>query len=421
MKSGDATYFSLYLRPRNRASDRAGRREIIIMAGSRRSPAEMDMRDYSLKRIFLAGLLVLGLAMTSAAQAPERYFDTAAKDGNVRLAVFNPEAFNIRALAALRKNGILDIPNLTVVGVYHVKQTDDLVEARKYVAENAIDWVKFHVLTAEIGPADLYRKNAFTPEFEQIVRLADGVIFFGGPDIMPSVFGRKTNLLTGIEDPYRHYLELSAVFHLLGGSQDEAFKPLLEARPDFPVLGICLGFQTLNVGTGGTLIQDIWAEVYRKPYVEDAIALGPEQWHNNPYRKLYPLDKLMGYNFHSLELGAQGKFVKTMGFKFTDHPRILSSHHQALDTLGKDLFVVATSRDMSIVEAVEHRRFPNVLGVQFHPEHPMLWDTKLQFRQRPGDPLTSYNAILAGTPPSLEFNQAIWRWFAGRLVESHGD
>jgi hypothetical protein len=65
MKSGDATYFSLYLRPRNRASDCAGRREIIIMAGSRRSPAEMDMRDYSLKRIFFAGLLVLGLAMTS--------------------------------------------------------------------------------------------------------------------------------------------------------------------------------------------------------------------------------------------------------------------------------------------------------------------------------------------------------------------
>jgi hypothetical protein len=34
--------------------------------------------------------------------------------------------------------------------------------------------------------------------------------------------------------------------------------------------------------------------------------------------------------------------------------------------------------------------------------------------------LTSYRAILEGTPPSLEFNKAIWKWFASRLVESRG-
>ena len=32
---------------------------------------------------------------------------------------------------------------------------------------------------------------------------------------------------------------------------------------------------------------------------------------------------------------------------------------------------------------------------------------------------TSFLAILEGTPPSVEFNKGIWRWFAGRLVESH--
>jgi len=379
------------------------------------------MREHTLKKALLSGLLVLALGLSLAAQAPERYLDRVTPgDSNVRLVVFNPETFNIRALAALRKNGVLDIPRLTVIGVYHVKQTDDFAGARKYVAENNLDWFKFHVVSAEIGPEDIYRKNACVPEFEKIVRKADGVIFFGGPDIVPSVYGRKTNLLTGIEDPYRHYLELSAVFYFLGGSQDAAFKPLLDARPGFPVLGICLGFQSLNVGTGGTLIQDIWAEFYGKPYVEDVIALGPEQWHNNPYRKLYPLDKLMGYNFHSLELGAGSKFVKVLGFKVTDHPRILSSHHQAVDTLGKGLVITATSRDGKIVEAVEHKKFANVLGVQFHPEHPMLWDTEPRFRQKPGDPLTSYNAILTGTPPSLEFNKGVWKWFAGRLVESHG-
>jgi putative glutamine amidotransferase len=373
----------------------------------------------SLRILFLA-LVAAGSAAAQTPPGADRFLDgVAAPDGNVRLVVFNPETFNIRALAALRKNGILDIPNLTVIGVYHARQTDDFAAARKYIAENAIDWVKFHVISADIGPADLYRRNALTPEFEKIVRKADGVIFFGGPDILPSLYGRKTSLLTGIEDPYRHYLELSAVFHLLGGSQDPGFKPLLDGRPGFPILGICLGFQTLNVGAGGTLFQDIWAEVYGKTTVEDVIALGPEQWHSNPYRKLDPLDKLDGAYFHSLELGAASKFCRLMGFRTTDHPRIRSSHHQAVDRLGAGFVVTATSRDGKIAEAIEHRKYPNVLGIQFHPEHPMLWDAEPRIRHTPDEPLTSFHAILTGTPPSLEFNKGIWKWFAGRLAASH--
>jgi putative glutamine amidotransferase len=365
--------------------------------------------------------LTLAAALPLAAQAPDRYLDQiSVNDTDVRLVVFNPEPFNIRALEALRKNGIIDIPNLTVIGVYHVKQTGRFDESRKYVEEKKLGWFKFHEITAEISEPAVFKKNACTPEFEAIVRKTDGAIFFGGPDIPPSVYAKKTNLLTEITDPFRHYLELSAVFHFLGGSQDAAFKPLLDSRPRFPVLGICLGFQTLNVGTGGTLVQDIWAEVYGKTTVEDAIALGPEQWHNNPYRLLYPLDKLMGYNFHTIELDERSVFCSAMGFKTTDHPRILSSHHQAVEQLGKGLFAIATSRDGKIIEAMEHKKYPNVLGVQFHPENRLLWDTELRIRQKPGDPLTSYNAILTGTPPSLEFNKAIWKWFAARLVESHG-
>jgi len=371
----------------------------------------------------VAAVLVLAAAMPLACQTPDpdRYLDGApARDASVRLVIFNPETFNIRALATLRKSGVIDIPGLTVVGVYHERQTGNFAESRKYVEENKLDWFKFHVVRAEISEPVLFKKNACTPEFEQIVKKSDGVIFFGGPDIPPSVFGEKTLLLTSISDPYRHYLESSAVFHFLGGSQDEKFAALLEGRPGFPVLGICLGFQTLNVGTGGTLVQDIWTETYGKSTVEEIIALGPEQWHNNPYRFLFPLDKLMGYNFHSLQLGDNGLFVKAMGFKSSDHPRILSSHHQALEKMGQGLVAIASSRDGRIVEAVEHKKYPNVLGIQFHPEHPLLFDAEPRHRQKPGDAPTSYLAILEGTPPSVEFNKGIWRWFAGRLVESHG-
>jgi putative glutamine amidotransferase len=381
----------------------------------------MSMRESALKKVLLSGLLVLALGLSLAAQAPDRYLDSVtAADTSTRLVAFDPALVRIEALAGLVQNKILDIPNLTIIGVYHIKQTGNFTAAKKFVTENGLRWFKFHVVSAEIGESEVFRKNACTPEFEQIARKADGVIFMGGPDIPPSIFGDRTSLLTSIEDPYRHYLELSAVFHFLGGSQDEAFKPLLEARPGFPVLGICLGFQSLNVGTGGTLIQDIWTEVYGTPTVEDAIALGPERWHNNPYRKLLPLDGIIEQNFHTLELGGNSKFVMAMDFKTTDHPRVLSSHHQAIKKLGKGLLVVATSRDGKIIEAAEHNKYPNVLGIQFHPENYRLWKTEPRYRQKPGDPLTSYNAILAGAPPSLEFNKAIWKWFGGRLVESHG-
>jgi len=384
----------------------------------RRNPAPKSRRFPILA---LAVVLALAVAFPLAAQAPDRYLDIAPdRDGSVRLVIFNPETFNIRALTTLRKNGTINIPNLIVIGVYHIKQIGNFVESRELVKEANLDWFKFHEVSAEISEPVLFKKNACTPEFEQIVKKTDGVIFFGGPDIPPSVFGEKTNLLTEISDPYRHWFEVSAVFHLLGGFQDEKFVPLLEARPGFPVLGICLGFQTLNIGTGGTLVQDIWSEVYAKTTVEDVIALGPEQWHNNPYQLLFPLDNLIGQNFHSLQLGNGSLFVKAMGFQLSDHPRVRSSHHQAVEKVGKGLVAVASSRDGKVVEAVEHKKYPNVLGVQFHPEHPLLFDAEPRVRQKPGDTPTSFLAILEGTPPSVEFNKKIWSCFAGKLIESHG-
>ncbi len=94
-------------------------------------------------------LSVLAAAFPLGGQTPaaasERYLDSAPdKDGSVRLAIFNPELFNIRALVELRKLGILDIPNLVVVGVFHTKQADDFAASRKYVADNGLDWFKFH-------------------------------------------------------------------------------------------------------------------------------------------------------------------------------------------------------------------------------------------------------------------------------------
>jgi putative glutamine amidotransferase len=373
------------------------------------------------KRTLLIVLCAFIFAASIPAGGGQRFFDGATADHReTQLTVFYPSVGTIRAVAALRKMGFLEAPDLVVIGVYHERETTRYEESRKYVAENGLSWFRFHPVSAEITEDALFRRNACTPEFVKIFAGSDGIIFFGGPDIPPSTYGEKTNLLTEIEDPFRHYFELSAIFHLLGGLQDRAFKGLLETRPAFPVLGICLGCQSLNVGTGGTLIQDIWSEVYGKIHVEDILALDPQQWHNNPYIKIHPQEKLIGYNFHRIRLDGKGPFCAEMGFKTTDLPRILSSHHQALDKMGLGFWPIAFSMDGKIVEAVAHKRFPGVLGVQFHPENPRLWENDLVYRQAPGDTPFSIRSLLEGTPPSFEFNRDIWRWFSRKLKDNAG-
>ncbi|MCJ7588149.1 MAG: gamma-glutamyl-gamma-aminobutyrate hydrolase family protein [Candidatus Aminicenantes bacterium] len=373
--------------------------------------------------LFVYTVIIILLASAAAwAAPPDRFLDTApeAHDG-VRLAVFYPSTGSIKALAALFKNGLLDPAGLTVVGVYHEKEATDYAEAAKYAADNGLGWMKFHAVAAAIGPEALYRKNECTPEYEAVIKKTDGVIFFGGPDIPPAVYGKKTSLLAEIEDPYRHYFELSAVFHFLGGAQDGSHKPLLDARPRFPILGICLGFQTLNVGSGGTMVQDIWQEVYGKNSIEDILELGPARWHNNPWPRLRPDLKLIRYNLHALRLSADGPFVRDWGFAAAATPVIVSSHHQALDRIGKGFKVIATSPDGRIPEAVIHQAFPNVLGIQFHPEFPLLWDPNFRGRFTPDDKeATSLLAVLEQKPPSLAFNKKIWSWLGAKLRESRG-
>lgn len=357
--------------------------------------------------------------VTAGAEASERFFDAASDRGpEIRLAVFYPSAGKIRDLATLRESGLLSVPNLVVIGVYHEKERTDYGMSRKFVTDNRLDWFKFHPVSRPISPDVLFQKNECSPEFEAVARKSDGVIFLGGPDIPPSIYKEKTSLLTVIDDPYRHYFELSAIFHLLGGSQDDDFKGLLESRQEFPVLGICLGFQSLNVGTGGSLVQDIWTEVYGRDSVEDVLNIGPENWHNNPFARLHPQEKLTGYSLHTLNLDRDGKFVKEFGFRESDHPSIVSSHHQGLEKLGKGLRIISASRDGRIAEAVDHRTYPNILGVQFHPEIADIYnrDIKRRFSPRDKDGVTLMS-LMEQNPPSRAFHQKIWGWFGEKLQE----
>jgi putative glutamine amidotransferase len=331
-----------------------------------------------------------------------------------------PSVGTIMDLMTLRKQRLIDISNLEVVGVYHEKEKTDYGKSKAFVVQNGLDWITFHPISAPIQAETVFQKNACTPEFEKVFSQADGIIFFGGPDIPAYLYKEKTSLLTIIEDPYRHFLEVSFAFHLLGGYQDESYQPLLEKRPDFSVLGLCLGCQSLNVGTGGTLTQDIWSEIFGVNAVEDAIALGPSKWHSNPYAHLLPQEGFSGFTFHEIQFADEGRFQNEIGWNEKDHPLVLSAHHQQAKKLGKGFRVIASSLDAKAVEAIEHERYRHVLGVQFHPEAWVLFSPAFQTKFTPEDKEPrNLKAYLEQRPESLSFHQKLWAWVSRAWLDEH--
>lgn len=382
------------------------------------------------KKFFLiAALILLFLPLSNGfiyGQENQRYFDEALPHSEeIRLTILHPSMGSIHSLLELRKNGLIPKENLIVIGVFHEKQMeyDNLGrgygEAMSYVQKNRLDWIRFHKLTGELDSKKLFQKNALSEELNKIFAYSDGIILFGGADIPPSVYGEKTSLLTVIHTPYRHYLETMVVFHLLGGWQEPNFKPFLQSHPEFPVLAFCLGLQSLNVGTGGTLVQDIPSEIYHVHTVEDILALSPDNWHTNPYAKLHPRG-LRSSNMHPIRLLENGKFIQEWEFSSEEHPYVYSSHHQAIEKLGKGFKIIATSMDGKVPEAIEHEIYPHVLGVQFHPEASSLWDETIKSKLTPDDKEEiRLFSILEKNPPSLAFHQKLWSWFSEKLRVYH--
>lgn len=119
-------------------------------------------------------------------------------------------------------------------------------------------------------------------------------------------------------------------------AQDQAELALLEwfVRAEKPILGICRGMQVINIGFGGTLIQDLPGHSGLTGSIDRLHAV-----HTAP-------------SFLTEVCGAECL--------------VNSSHHQAVDRLGRGLRAVQWAPD-GVVEAVCHETLP-VWGVQWHPE-----------------------------------------------------
>lgn len=176
---------------------------------------------------------------------------------------------------------------------------------------------------------------ALIPRAEYVRAVAgrlDGVLLPGSAsDVDPARYGREPHRNLGSVHPLR----------------DETDALVLEASEEagLPLLAICYGMQAWNVARGGTLIQDIAAEL--------PAAIKHEQG--------APRDRPS----HRVSL-QEGSLVERLAGGRSLH--VNSHHHQALELLGRGLRATAWTAD-GLVEAVEEAEGGRwAVGVQWHPE-----------------------------------------------------
>jgi putative glutamine amidotransferase len=160
--------------------------------------------------------------------------------------------------------------------------------------------------------------------------VVQGLILSGGGDILSLAWGEEPHPQARFQDPVRDRMEL------------EATRIAFERR--LPILGICRGIQTLNVALGGTLIQDIPAEV-------------PKAGQHFSHEREIAL-------VHTIDIQADSLLAKVLG---ATQMAVNSWHHQAVRDVPASLRVSARARD-GVIEGLEAADGRPALAVQFHPE-----------------------------------------------------
>ena len=172
----------------------------------------------------------------------------------------------------------------------------------------------------------------------------DGLILSGGTDVDPATYGAVRDKQTQKPDRSRDRLELALV--------REA------RRRDLPILGICRGFQLLDIAYGGALDQ-------HRPHSRSARADIPDIRAEVTHVSLLPGSRV----------------AAVYGAAAVD---VVCIHHQAVARVGDGLTIGGRSAD-GLIESLEDPAAGFVLGILWHPE---------QMLDRDRDAIRVYEALV---------------------------
>jgi putative glutamine amidotransferase len=173
----------------------------------------------------------------------------------------------------------------------------------------------------------------------------DGVFLPGGVDIDPQAYREERHPFCGRTDPARDATELMLARWALHDRK--------------PLLAVCRGVQVLNVACGGTLFQDLSAQL---PH-----AIKHDYF---PTQDRYSRDM----RAHDVWLADGARLAGVLG---RHHLVVNSMHHQGIKDLAPGLVATAFAPD-GLIEGVEASEDQFLMGVQWHPEdlvdcEPCMW------------------------------------------------
>jgi len=199
--------------------------------------------------------------------------------------------------------------------------------SRKEVSSKAVNYLKEEYSEAIVraGGVPILIPNTISPGvFAERIHIFDGIVFTGGYDIEPRLYGERVKYPSVRYFPKRDELEFTLIEHFRG-----------------PMLGICRGMQVVNIAFGGTLYQDLREEF--KGGVDHG------DWNRTTE--------------HEVLIEPQTILRKLVG---EERIVVNSSHHQGIKVVAPAFRVCALARD-GLVEAIELPK-RHILAVQWHPE-----------------------------------------------------
>lgn len=166
---------------------------------------------------------------------------------------------------------------------------------------------------------------------DELVKLADGILFSGGEDVHPRYFNEEVLAGNMTICERRDIFEMGLAERVL---------PM-----DIPALGICRGMQLLNIAAGGNIYQDI-GMMYQTGLR-----------HSNPYNSKSDI-------VHTVKL-QEGTILSSC---YGPEPKGVNSfHHQAVKYLAPAFKAAAHAED-GLIEAYENIGDRFLVGIQWHPE-----------------------------------------------------